>query len=244
MTNPIQQQPGQLFNSIPSGIITSNASYTGSASTTSGSTTVSGLSALTSAFNIGSLVSLSADGHAPDILAAAASIGATSITLFTAASGTTSVTIDVFQFPALISGEASGVGSTDTLESSYYVGAQGSGGILCQTDFNNAALADLVFIAGAAFTPTTGGSLLGWFLRSYDGGSTFEKVVSNTAPPRAPEFIIPLYASAYAAGDRAYAPNIDLPAEPFKTLIQNEAGVTMPATWGIWCLPNGVQLAT
>lgn len=244
MTNPIQQQPGQTFNSIDSGIITTNASFSGSGSTNT-STSVTGLSpALGSAFNKGSLVSLSADGHAPDYLASAASSGATSLTIGTAASGSASVTVEVFQFPALISGEASAVASTDTLESSYYVGAEGSGGVVCQNDFNQAAYGDLVFIAGGAFTPSAGGYLLGWFLRSYDGGATFEKVVSNTALPRSPDFVIPLFASAYAAGDRAYALDVNLPATPFKTLIQNEAGVAMPSTWGIWLLPEGLQLST
>jgi hypothetical protein len=246
MTNPFQQNPGNPYQgnysaSIPSGVLSTTPNIT--TGNTNTSTTVNSIAAAVTASK-GSLVEIGSGGHPPDILAAAAA-AATSITILTATSSTVSGTrVGVYNFPALISGEASAVTNTDTLESSYYVGSSGTGGVVCQTDFNNAVYCDLVFIAGGSFTPTAGGNLQLWFLESGDGGYSFDKLVSNTALARAPDAIIPLIASAHAAGDWTRANGIWMPSCPFKTVVQNEAGVTLPSTWGIWALPEGQQLST
>lgn len=107
-----------------------------------------------------------------------------------------------------------------------------STGIMSQTDTAHAPQGAVWFASGGTFTPTAGGHLDGWFLRSSDGGTTFEKVVANNPLPRAPDFVIPLFNAAYAVGELAFASGVVvlLPWESFKVLIQNNAGVTLPAT--------------
>lgn len=249
MTNAIQQNPGQSFtgnltSSQPSGIL-STAPAIGTCSTHTNTTLDTfggGITTVTA--NKGALLELGSAGHAPDILAVAGAASA-SLTILTATSATTGgVALRVYNLPALISGEASALTNGSTLTSSYYVGASGTGGVIDQNDFNNAVYGDLIFIAGGAFTPTAGGFLAGWFIESEDQGYNFEKVVASTALARAPDFIIPLPASALAAGDRLWAKGVLLPSAPSKVFVQNQAGVTMSATWGIWCAPEGIQLAT
>jgi hypothetical protein len=108
----------------------------------------------------------------------------------------------------------------------------GTSGVFNQTNIANAMMGEIWFQAGGAFTPTAGGSLWGWFIPSDDGGAHFEKLVANTAPPRSPDFIIPLFTSAYAAGDRQWCQGryVMLEWASFEVLIQNNAGVTLPAS--------------
>jgi hypothetical protein len=248
VTNPVQLQPGSTYNSLPSGILSpAGSNGTGNTHTT---TTVDTLNFNPQAIGIGggslakgSLIIGLAGGHGSDLIVTVPTNA--SVTILTATSSTlTGTAVRAFNYPGLVTGEASALTSGSSLVSSYYVGQSGVGGVLCQSDFINGAFADLLFIAGGAFTPTAGNSLQGWFLRSFDGGNTFEKSVANTANPRAPDFIIPLFASAYAAGDQAVAEQVPLPSEPFKVELLNGSGVTMPSTWGIWAGPTGVQLTT
>jgi hypothetical protein len=111
----------------------------------------------------------------------------------------------------------------------------GSSGIFSQTNTVDAPQGSIWFSAGGAFTPSAGGHLDGWFLRSSDGGTTFEKNVSNTAPPRPPDFVIPLFNSAYASGELAWSSGgvVLLPWESFKVLLFNASGATLPATGNI-----------
>jgi hypothetical protein len=75
-----------------------------------------------------------------------------------------------------------------------------------------------------------GGYLAGWWILSDDGGTHFEKTVSNTDMPRSPDFIIPLFNSAYASGDRAWAQGlVKAPFASCKTFIVNHAGVALSA---------------
>lgn len=106
----------------------------------------------------------------------------------------------------------------------------GTSGVYTQSNFNNAQWFIPLFIAGGAFTPTAGGAISGWFLFSDNGGTNFEKTVSNTALPRPPDFVIPLFASAYASGDRAFGPIARGPWPSCKVLLINNAGATLPAT--------------
>lgn len=74
--------------------------------------------------------------------------------------------------------------------------------------------------------------------------SHFEKLVSNTAPPRSPDFYIPLFASAYAANDLALCQDglVRLPPNLFEVLIQNNSGVSLPSSGNkIVCGPVAVQ---
>lgn len=107
----------------------------------------------------------------------------------------------------------------------------GTSGKFSQTDFASALWGEIHFLSGGAFTPTAGGYLAGWFLYSPDGGSTFEKVVAATDLPRPPDFIIPLFASAYATNDIAQASGIvRLPWWSTKVYIGNRSGATLPAS--------------
>jgi hypothetical protein len=110
----------------------------------------------------------------------------------------------------------------------------GASGVYSQSDTGHAPQGSIWFSSGGAFTPSAGGHLDGWFMRSSDGGTTFEKIVTNTNPPRAPDFVIPLYggATAYASGELAFVAGVVvmLPWESFKILVQNNSGVTLPAS--------------
>jgi hypothetical protein len=86
---------------------------------------------------------------------------------------------------------------------------------------------------GGAITPATGGFITGWFLRSPDGGTTFETVVnsSTTGVARPPDFIIPLSSFAYANTNIAYASGIiKMPFSPFKLMVENNTGATFPSS--------------
>lgn len=110
----------------------------------------------------------------------------------------------------------------------------GTSGVFTQTNFANAVWGSVHFKSGGAFTPTAGGFIAGWFLFSPDGGSTFEKTVSNTDMPRTPDFLIPLFASAYASSDLAEAAGlIKLPWWSTKVFIMNHAGVALPSSGNV-----------
>lgn len=121
-----------------------------------------------------------------------------------------------------------------------------STGQFTQTDTGGAQFCEIAFVSGGAFTPSAvNPNISGWFVRKADN-SNFEKLVTNTPLPRSPDFIIPLFASAYSAGpppDLALAQGgrVPLPAETFKVLIQNNAGVALPSTGNlVTCGPFAV----
>jgi hypothetical protein len=192
----------------------------------------------------GQLLTLGAGGHAPDIIAAVAS--STSITLLTATTTTaTGTAVKVFNFPVLIGGEASALTNGSAVTSSYW----NNTGIITQTHIDSGAQGDLWFQSGGAFTPGAGGFLAGWFLPSFDGGTTFETVVATpsttvTAVSRTPDFIISLDNAAYAAGNIRYSQGrfiAPLPSVPFKVEIQNLSNTTMPSTWAVFLAPWAIQ---
>ncbi len=118
--------------------------------------------------------------------------------------------------------DLSGLTNTSTITS--------TASALSQTTFANAIWCQIFFQAAGAFTPTAGGMILGWWLNSDNGGTNFEKVVTNTALPRTPDFVIPLFASAYASGDRSWSQGyVKAPWPSCKAYIQNMAGVTLSA---------------
>ena len=119
----------------------------------------------------------------------------------------------------------------------------GTSGVFTQTNTASVVWAVISFLAGGAFTPTTGGYIGGWFILKADD-SHFEKLVSNTAPPRSPDFTIPLFASAYAANDISACQGglVRVPACAFELLVQNSAGVSLPSSGNkIICGPVAVQ---
>jgi len=192
----------------------------------------------------GQFLTLGGGGHAPDILASVTS--STAGTLLTATSSTlTTTAVNVYSYPVLIGGEASALTNGSAVTSSYW----NNTGTFTQTHIDQGAQADVWFMAGGAFTPAVGGALNGWFLESWDGGTSFDTVLatpSATVPaiPRAPDFTIPLDNVAYAAGNVSRAAGrfiTPLPTVSFKVRLQNMAGVTMPATWAVFLAPWAVQ---
>lgn len=139
----------------------------------------------------------------------------------------------------LMSSELNSLATGNTATSS--VG--GTSGVFSQTDIDNALLAEIWFSAGGAFTPTTGAYIAGWFLRSSDGGTTFEKTVSNTAVARQPDFVIPFINSAHASGNLVFASGpVIMPATSHKLFVRSVAGVTLPASGNlILCGPVKYQ---
>lgn len=89
------------------------------------------------------------------------------------------------------------------------------------------------FKSGGSFTPLSASPILsGWWITSTDGGTTFEK--SSATPPRAPDFVIPLIAAAYAANDLVFAPGlVRLWAPSIKVLLLNSTGAALPATGNV-----------
>lgn len=118
----------------------------------------------------------------------------------------------------------------------------GTSGVFSQSNFASAIWGDIHLKAGGAFTPTAGGYFAGWFLYSPDGGTTFEKVVAATDLPRPADFIIPVFASAYASTDISSSNIVRLPWWSTKVYIANHSGVSLPASGNvIQCGPVAVQ---
>lgn len=108
----------------------------------------------------------------------------------------------------------------------------GSSGLFTNSNTSQAIWADLFYYPGnVGCTPGAGGNLSGWFLTSLDGGTTFE--LTTVAPPRPPDFIIPLPNSAIGGANsivyKAAGVSVQMPALEFKILIQNNSGTTLGA---------------
>jgi hypothetical protein len=122
------------------------------------------------------------------------------------------------------------MGTTDLSGLANANGVTSTASALSQTTFSQAIWTLIYFQAAGAFTPTAGGYLAGWWLQSDNGGTNYEKVVSNTDLPRSPDFIIPMFASAYASGDRSWAGGlVKAPFPTVKAFVMNHSGVTLSA---------------
>lgn len=104
----------------------------------------------------------------------------------------------------------------------------GNSGVFPNTFFGQAIWADIFYMIGSpgmTGTLQAGACISGWFLTTPDQ-STYESV--TVAPPRPPDFIIPLpSATSLAASSFFAARNIMLPALEFKLLVQNNTGQTL-----------------
>lgn len=111
----------------------------------------------------------------------------------------------------------------------------GSAGVSSQANTANGLLAEVVFkTVTAGFTPTAGGCISGWWLKSGDGGSTYETTpatASTTVPalPRPPDFIIPLDAAALGTSAVKFSTYCVPPPSTFKCLVQNNSGAAFGA---------------
>lgn len=116
----------------------------------------------------------------------------------------------------------------------------GTSGVFAPSLWGYGQVGDLWFNAGGSFTPVANGALLGWFLLSFDGGTTFESLVttpSTTIPAleRAPDFVIPFSAQALASGNRIKSAwRFQPPPVHHKVVVQNRSGVTLPTSTTNW----------
>lgn len=106
----------------------------------------------------------------------------------------------------------------------------GTSGVFSQTTTGNAIWADVLYVNGTATTTPTGApNISGWFVKSNDGGTTFEP--ATAALPRPADFIIQLPTAALVAGQIFFAAGrILLPASSFKVLVQNNSNVALTGT--------------
>ena len=131
----------------------------------------------------------------------------------------------------IISSELNSLGNGSTATSSV-------AGPFSQTTWSSGIILTGYFTAGAIMTATVGGVLAGWWLRSTDGGTTFESLVATAsttvaALPRPPDFVIPVYEGGVAlvtSSIKWAQSEFVYPWVSAKALIQNLSGVTLPAT--------------
>ena len=123
----------------------------------------------------------------------------------------------------IISSELTGLVNGATVTSAATYTSTGS--------FSQALWSDIFVHWGGSITPSVGGYVAGWFLRSPDGGGSFETTAATLALPRSPDFIIPLSTLAYASSGVAFGSGIArLPFSPCKIYIQNNSGATFPSS--------------
>lgn len=82
----------------------------------------------------------------------------------------------------------------------------------------------------ASITPAAGSFISGWFMRSLDGGTTFESTngSSGIGLGRPPDFIVPYSTGVYASSAVVYASGIvKMPWSPFKLFVQNSMGASL-----------------
>jgi hypothetical protein len=117
----------------------------------------------------------------------------------------------------------------------------GSSGVFSNSNTGQVIWSPLVLTLGStAGAFQTGGNLSCWFLQSLDG-VTFES--GTAAPPRAPDMVFPLPATALTASAAFLSQGlVRLPALRFKVLCQNNSGQTLNASGNTVVLaPTAVQ---
>lgn len=106
----------------------------------------------------------------------------------------------------------------------------GTSGVFNQSNTAQAMLGELFLTLGAIGSALSAGACIaGWFVESYDGGTTFEQ--SSVAETRPPDFIVPLPATTIGAASIFKAAGlVRLPALPFKVMLQNNTGQSFAAS--------------
>lgn len=103
----------------------------------------------------------------------------------------------------------------------------GASGKFTNADTGQAKWGEIFFFLGTVTTMSVGANLAGWFLQSPDSGTTYESL--TVVPPRPPDFVVPLDATAGNKNYKAAGP-VKLPALQFKVLVQNNSGQAFTAT--------------
>ncbi len=119
--------------------------------------------------------------------------------------------------------------------------AGGVSGLFSNSNTGQAIWSPMMLTLGAiAGAIQTGGNLSCWLLQSIDG-VTFES--GATAPPRAPDVVFPLPATALTGSSTFLSQGlVRLPALRFKVLCQNNSGQTLNAAGNsIVLAPTAVQ---
>lgn len=105
----------------------------------------------------------------------------------------------------------------------------GSGSSGTSGDGYQRAYVTLVLGGAFASAPTANSSIDVYFLKSMDGGSTFEGGSASVLPARRPDLVLPLNTTAPAA-DNKVTVTCFLPACRFKVLAKNNgSGQTIPS---------------
>lgn len=130
--------------------------------------------------------------------------------------------------------------SAITLMSTEYVSIGSSGTAVSANTFGSSqtgqGLTGNVYItygSSQGSTQAAGANIAGWFLTSFDNGTTFESTSPGTAngnSPRPPDFIITLPSTVVATGLTFGSVAVSIPPLKFKVMLQNNTGVTSPTT--------------
>lgn len=133
----------------------------------------------------------------------------------------------VAPFNMIGSTELSGLANTSTALSS----TGGTSGVFNQVIFGQAPLGVIYLtVVTTSWVGTTGGNLAGWWLHGANSSSTLESQSATVAPPRPPDWIIPVTVTA-AVGSTFFASGspVSLPYDTCKVLVQNNSGATLGA---------------
>lgn len=104
----------------------------------------------------------------------------------------------------------------------------GTSGVFNQSNTASAMLGELFLTLGAIGSALTG-PVSGWFVQSYDGGTTFEQ--SAVVESRPPDFVFQLPLTTIGAGTIFKATDlVRLPALPFKVMLQNNTGQSLASS--------------
>lgn len=125
----------------------------------------------------------------------------------------------------LMSSELVSLGSSLTATSASVFTSSGS--------FGQAIWAEVAVTLTASVTPPAGAFIGGWFMRSLDGGTTFESTSgsSGIGLGRPPDFIVPYSTAVYVSSGVVFASGIvKMPWSPVKLFVQNSMGATLPAS--------------
>lgn len=108
-----------------------------------------------------------------------------------------------------------------------------SSGIFSSSMTGQALFGEVFLTIGTTVATVAGGNVAGWFLQSFDGGTTFE---STTYVPvsRPPDWIVPITSATIGASTpyKAIGP-VPLPALQFKVAVQNNLGVVVGTSSGV-----------